>query len=183
MELDTRASASIMSKNLYRTIWPAVKCPPLQPLDAHLHVHTYSGELIQVLGSISVTLCYRQQTKCLSLLVTPTDGPVLFGRDWLNAITLDWKQLHYVHSIRHRALQDALDQYASLSKEGMGMLHGMAVKIHTQQEAHHRFFVLDQFPMHSKTKSIQNFSICVRPCYRASAVFQLGSTDCPHVEK
>ena len=53
------------------------ECHPLQPSDAHLY--TSSGELIQVLGTKSVHVCYKNQVKQLSLLVVPTDGPVLFG--------------------------------------------------------------------------------------------------------
>ena len=92
-EVDTRASMSIISDNTYCTTWSAVKRPLLQPSNTRLY--TYSGELIQVLGSIAVTVFYKQQTKRLSLLVVPTDGPALFGRDWLKAIILDWKQLSH----------------------------------------------------------------------------------------
>ena len=124
---------SIISENMYRTTWSAVKRPPLQPFDAHLY--TYSGELIQALGSISVTVCYKQQTKHLSLLVVPSDGLALFGWDWLNAIILDRRKLNHVYSIRHRALQDVLNQYAGLFKEGMDTRPGTTVKIHIQQDA------------------------------------------------
>ena len=138
MELDTGASVLLVSESTYRSTWSAKHRPPLQQSDARLY--TYSGELIKVLGSISVTVSYKQQTKQLSLLVVPTDGPSLFGRDWLKAIVLDWKQLNYVYSIRHRALQDVLDQYSDLFKEGMGTLQGTTVKIHIEQDARPRFF-------------------------------------------
>ena len=78
--------------------------------------------------------------KQLSLLVVPTDGPALFGRDWLQAIVLDWRQLNRVHNIRNRALQDVLDQYSDLFKDGMGTLQGTTVKIHIQQDARLHFF-------------------------------------------
>ena len=68
------------------------------------------------------------------------DGPALFGRDWLQAIVLDWRQLNRVHNIRNRALQDVLDQYSDLFKDGMGTLQGTTVKIHIQQDARPRFF-------------------------------------------
>ena len=138
MEVDTGASVSLISDQTYRTTWTAAKRPPLQPSDTRLY--TYSGELIEVLGTISVTVCYKQQTKQLSLLVVPTDGPALFGRDWLQAIVLDWKQLNRVHNIRSRALQDILNQYSELFKDGMGTLQGTTVKIHIQQDARPRFF-------------------------------------------
>ena len=138
MEVDTGASVSLISNQTYRTTWTATKRPPLQPSDTRLYA--YSGELIEVLGTISVTVCYKQQTKQLSLLVVPTEGPALFGRDWLQAIVLDWKQLNRVHNIRSRALQDILNQYPELFKDGMGTLQGTTVKIHIQQDARARFF-------------------------------------------
>ena len=150
MEVDTGASVSLISENTYRTTWTAAKRPPLQRSDTRLY--TYSGELIDVLGAIRVTVCYKQQTKQLSLLVVPTDGPALVGRDWLQAIVLDWKQLNRVHNIRNRALQDVLDQYSDMFKDGMGTLQGITVKIHIQQGARPRFFAPGQFRMHFERK-------------------------------
>ena len=91
-------------------------------MDAVYNNHIYSGERIEVLGTIAVTVCYKQQTKNLSLVVVPMEGPALFGRDWLKAIVLDWKQLNQVYSMCHRALQDVLNQYTGLFKEGMRTL-------------------------------------------------------------
>ena len=138
MEVDTGASVSLISENTYRNTWLAKKRPPLQPSDAHLY--TYSGELIQVLGTIFVTVCYKGEVKQLSLLVVPTDGPSLFGRDWLHTITLAWKHLHHVHHVCHKALQDVLDQYAGLFKLEMGTIQGTTVKIHVKPNAGPQFF-------------------------------------------
>ena len=77
MEVDKGASVSLISENTYHSTWLAKKRPPLQPSDARLY--TYSGELIQVLGTISVTVRYKDLVKQLSLLVIPADGPSLFG--------------------------------------------------------------------------------------------------------
>ena len=150
MEVDTGASVSLISDQTYRTTWTAAKRPPLQPSDTRLY--TYSGELIEVLGTISVTVSYKQQTKQLSLLVVPTEGPALFGRDWLQAIVLEWKQLNRVHNIRSRALQDILNQYPELFKDGMGTLQDTTVKIHIQQDARPRFFRARPVPYALKDK-------------------------------
>ena len=176
MEVDTGASVSLISENTYRTTWTAAKRPPLQPSDTRLY--TYSGELIEVLGAITVTVCYKQQTKQLSLLVVPTDGPALFGRDWLQAIVLDWRQLNRVHNIRNRALQDVLDQYSDLFKDGMGTLQGTTVKIHIQQECSTAFFsrqtssVCTSRKSHSRTRTTMQGRR-----YRTSSVFRMGRND------
>ena len=80
-----------------------------------------------------MTVCYRGQVKQLPLLIVPTDGPSLLGRDCLQEIVLDWKQLNKVHYVHQRALQDVLDQYADLFKPGMGTLKGTTAKIHIQE--------------------------------------------------
>ena len=87
--MDTGASASIISNSLYQTIWPMMSRPPLLP--SSIRLRTYSGEEIKVLGSIHVTVdvIYRGQCRRLPLLVVPTDGPALFGCDWLKVIPFD----------------------------------------------------------------------------------------------
>ena len=69
-----------------------------------------------------------------------TDGPSLLGRDWLQEIVLDWKQLNKVHYVRQRALQDMLDQYADLFKSGMGTLKGTTAKIHIRENVRPHFY-------------------------------------------
>ena len=59
MEVDTGASGSIISENTYHTMWLAKKRPSLQPSDDRLY--TYSGELIQALGTVSLTVRYKDQ--------------------------------------------------------------------------------------------------------------------------
>ena len=46
--------------------------------DARLYKYMYLGELIQVLGTISDTVCYKDQVKQLSLLWSTTDYTVAF---------------------------------------------------------------------------------------------------------
>ena len=138
MEVDTGASVSLLSESTYRRLWPAVTRPPLLPSDARLHI--YSGELIKVLVTTSGTVHYRGQVKQLPLLIVPTDGPSLLGRDGLQEIVLDRKLLNKVHYVRQRALQDVLDQYADLFKPGMGAMNGTTAKIHIRENVCPRFF-------------------------------------------
>ena len=112
MELDTGAATSIISHCMYRTTWPNIKHPVLQPSTARLR--TFTGEIINIMGSIHVMASYHNQAKQLSLLVVSTHGPTLFGRDWLRVISLDWKQLHHMRTARQQPLQDILDKYSDL---------------------------------------------------------------------
>ena len=67
MEIDTGASLSIISEKTYHSLWTTESQPKLQPSTVKLH--TYTKEAITVLGSITVEVCYKDQTKTLSLLV------------------------------------------------------------------------------------------------------------------
>lgn len=138
MEIDTGAAVSLISRRTYRTVWPAGNRPELQP--SSIRLRTYSGQIIQVLGEISVVATYQNQSKRLPLLVVPTDGPSLFGRDWLKELQLDWKQLHHVQLQRCQALQNVLDRHAPLFNDELGTLRDTKVTIHVQPDAHPRFF-------------------------------------------
>ena len=56
MEIDTGASASLISERTYRTLWPSDSAPPLQPSDIKLR--TYTGEELTVLGRVDVAVLH-----------------------------------------------------------------------------------------------------------------------------
>ena len=88
MDLDTGAS----SEQEYRT--KLEKKVSLCPSNAILE--TYSGELLEVLGEVKVNVKYKTQSKFLLLVVVKGNEPALFGRDWMEAIKLDWKTIHFM---------------------------------------------------------------------------------------
>ena len=54
---------------------------------------TYSNERLKILCQTSVSANYKGQEEELPLTVAAEDGPSLFGRNWLQAIQLDWASL------------------------------------------------------------------------------------------
>ena len=66
---------------------------------------SYSGEPIPVLGCANVKVEYKGQMETLPLIVATGTGPSLLGRDWLQAIKLDWRELNY---LQDSSLQDVL---------------------------------------------------------------------------
>ena len=82
MEVDTGASASIISENTYRNSWTTEQAPRLRPTTNHLC--TYTKEALEVKGVITVLVEYEK------LIVVGGDGPSLLRRDWLHKIKLDW---------------------------------------------------------------------------------------------
>jgi hypothetical protein len=62
-----------------------------------VHLKTYTGESIQVVGELLVNVQYGQQeVKQLPLIVVQGDGPPLIGRNWLQHVHLDWKVIKKV---------------------------------------------------------------------------------------
>ena len=51
------------------------------------------------MGTISVKVKYKNQTRTLSLFVVKTDGPALLGRDWMRQLKLNWSIVNQVHRV------------------------------------------------------------------------------------
>ena len=132
MEVDTGAALSIISERVYKTFSPV---PTLQPTQAKLC--TYTGENIQVLGSITVLVCHNQQRKHLPLLVVSGEGPSLLGRDWLAQLQLNWSTIFQLET--DGALQTVLDRHVAVFGEELGKLQGTTVKLHVDAMVQPKF--------------------------------------------
>ena len=90
MELDMGASKSVMSKDVFRSLFPA---PSLKK--TNISLRSYSGESVKVLGSVDVTVVYNSESVLLPLLIVDGSGPSLLGRNWLKLIRLNWKKFSF----------------------------------------------------------------------------------------
>jgi len=93
MKIDTGASLSLVLEQTYKELWPAT---PLQKITVKLK--TYTGTSLKVLGSMNATVCNKQQTVKLPLLVVAGAGTSLLGCNGLEKILLNWKAIHNVNS-------------------------------------------------------------------------------------
>lgn len=78
MELDTGASVTIISKNVWYDV-----------LATDLKLRSYSGHGIPMAGEAEFRLTHHNQEVSLPVFITENDGPVLMGRDWLATLKLD----------------------------------------------------------------------------------------------
>ena len=78
------------------------------------------------------------QRKKLPIVVTPGDSPVLFGRNWLKQLKLDWtKILEDIYSVgevvNHNGggeqLEGILKKHEAVFEEGLGKLKDFEVHI------------------------------------------------------
>jgi len=63
-------------------------------------LQTYTGEQINVLGTISANVQFKAQQETLPLLVVEGDSPILLGQDWLLKIKLDWQELYHTQILQ-----------------------------------------------------------------------------------
>ena len=126
MEVDTGASASVISEETYGRLWKREDAPPLRPTAVLLR--TYAGEKLALLGSITVDVQYQEQRRTLSLLVVAGSGPTLLGGDWLLQIQLDWTNLKHLGSAPR--MQYVLSRHTEVFKDELGLVKGMTAEIH-----------------------------------------------------
>lgn len=88
MELDTGSAVSVMSQYEFEKYFKTTKLKP-----SPVKLKTYAGEPIIPLGVMPVTVKYNDQQSELDLYIVRTEGPVLWGRDWLRKLQLDWKSI------------------------------------------------------------------------------------------
>ncbi len=103
-EVDTGAAVSIISHASYKQLFAHV---PLE--GAQVKLKTYTGENIPVVGQFTVTVQYEDQVNELSLIVVRGNGPNLCGRNWLQKVKLNWKEIRYVSKTKQPgSIQEAL---------------------------------------------------------------------------
>ena len=91
MEVDTGASVSITSQETFKAIQNGEST--LQLEESSVKLQTYTGEPIPICGSTQVQVVHNEQVLSLPLVVTQGKGPTLLGRNWLEALRLDWRTI------------------------------------------------------------------------------------------
>ena len=131
MEVDTGASLSLMSEQVFRSHFPQRRLTPTST-----KLLTYSKEKIPTLGEVDVVVSYREQQATLPLVVVSGSGPTLLGRNWLFAIRLD---RHSINTIRDHTLARVLDRHEDVFRDELGELKGYKAKIFVDPKARPRY--------------------------------------------
>eukprot|EP00733_Pompholyxophrys_punicea_P000103 Pompholyxophrys_punicea_v1_NODE_15_length_6209_cov_7.334416.p3 type:complete len:153 gc:universal NODE_15_length_6209_cov_7.334416:3640-4098(+) len=87
-QIDTGAAVSIVNRNIYDRL---LKELPLT--DSFFRLRGYDGKEISIVGICRPVVKYKGVTKVLELVVVDTDGPALLGRNWMEELTLNWKEI------------------------------------------------------------------------------------------
>ena len=132
MEVDTGASLSVFSEELYSYLFSAGQAPQL--VESGIVLRTFTREEVKPKGSCSVNVCYDGIEYSLPLFVVGGKGPALVGRNWLEKIKLNWPIIKQLLS-HNKRLEEILQKHAQLFEEGVGTLHGKKAKIHVDPTA------------------------------------------------
>ena len=94
-----------------------------------------------VLGELQAKVQYGQQAKSLVLIVVAGDGPSLMGRNWLQHIQLDWKNIKAIAMDGDTAdtLKALLNKHDRIFKDELGTIRPFQAKLKVNPEAQPRF--------------------------------------------
>ena len=139
MELDTGAGVSIISEQTWSD---KLKSPHLQ--SCSLKLQSYPSKPLDVLGSCTVKVTVHGKTASLPLVVVKGDGISLLGRNWLEKIKLDWKEVAKINGItqlpHQKKLDNLLTQYEEIFKDEFGQCKHIKAKLHVKPEAVPKFY-------------------------------------------
>jgi hypothetical protein len=94
MELDTGSAVTILNERTWRHV---LGKPRLENSNAHLSC--YAGHRLKVLGEFEAEVKIHGKTEVLYATVVKTGHSSLLGRDWLQALKLDWSEMFAINSV------------------------------------------------------------------------------------
>ena len=127
----------------------------MKPQKTRVRLRTYTAEQMTVMGTISVKVKYKNQTRTLSLFVVKTDGPALLGRDWMRQLKLNWSIVNQVHRVvleKSGRLEALMRKYEQLFKPAMGAIQGSKAKLTVKADAHPKFCKARSVPFSIKQR-------------------------------
>jgi len=147
MELDTGASLSLLNKPTFDVITSNTHTT-LKATDVHLK--TYTGETVEVLGAAELAVTYGEQTKQLVVHVVAGNGPNLMGRDWLYSLKVSIGEIHKVQV--PNGLPELLEKHKQVFSDGLGTFKGGKVTLQIEAQCKPKFFKARTLPFSLKEK-------------------------------
>lgn len=135
----------------------------------------YTGQTIQIKGSISIDVRYKDQTYTLDLIIVEGSGQSLLGRDWLHTIPLDWSYLKPVRSSPATKCQQVIDHYPSVFKGKLGHIKGSTADFEVDPMRNPSFVELALYHTPSAPKSKPNWTVWKRQNSLSRYICKMGS--------
>ena len=137
MEVDTGAAMSVISEDTFRAL--KKKYPCLELCESKVRLHTYTGEQVKVAGQFKTSVKYEEQ-EIVPVLVIQGKGPNLIGRNWLQKIKLNWRNIFQLEEANTtntttQRVEELVQKYEQVFQEGLGTFTGPKAKIHVAADA------------------------------------------------
>ena len=138
MEVDTGAAMSVISEDTFRALKKKHLC--LELCESKVRLHTYTSERVKVAGQFKTAVKYEKQEIVLPVLVIQGKGPNLIGRNWLQKIKLNWRNIFQLEeanttNITTQRVEELVQKYEQVFQEGLGTFTGPKAKIHVAADA------------------------------------------------
>ncbi|XP_061190068.1 uncharacterized protein K02A2.6-like [Saccostrea echinata] len=133
MELDTGSAVSVIPEKVFTELFPRRKLE-----DTSVTLMTYSGEKLKPLGVVRVDVLYRDQREKLEMYVVSEGKAILFGREWLRKIKLDWNSLNNVTldiNELSQKLEKILDKHSAVFTMETGSVNGIKANLIMKESA------------------------------------------------
>ena len=117
------------------------------PLKESHVLKTYTGEQLPVIGDVTVRVQYEQQTQEMDLTVVAGEGPSLLGRNWLQHLSLNWRDIKAVSQHAVGSLDYLLDKYGDIFVDELGTIKSFSAKLHVNLKTSLNFTKVVQSPM------------------------------------
>ena len=130
MELETRASVSVMSEATWNEKFSQYQIQP-----SRIQLKTYSGETLQVMGQLQVSVECNDQHSKLPIQIVEGNGPTLLGRNWLKANKLNWGTIKKVTT----DLEQVLNKDNEVFKNDLGTMKDTTAKLYVKPNCNPKF--------------------------------------------
>lgn len=124
MQIDTGASVSIVPESVFVKYWPDLALE-----SCRIRLRTYGGVPLQTVGRVKVPVEHHGQAVTLPLVVVRTPQKcetVLMGRDWLEALKLDWLS---VCGFSVDKVAQLVEKFLEVFEPELGLIKGTPVKL------------------------------------------------------
>ena len=133
LEVDTGASVTVIPNKMFKEKLDYLKLRP-----ASTSLKTYTGTELPLCGETKVHVEYQGQSAKLPLIVAEVDGkPAILGRNWLNVVKLNWKELFNVSSPDF--VSELSARYKGVFGPGLGKIKEFEARLCVHAEATPKF--------------------------------------------
>ena len=135
MEIDTGAAVSIISQSEYQS-----KLTQFPLHDSDVVLKTYTSEMLEVIGETNVKVWYKEQEAELDLIIVKGRGPALFGRNWLNHLVLNWKEILHMHMSMDSRVEHQVKKCSKVFSNHLGTMSQPLAKLYLKPNTTPKFW-------------------------------------------